>query len=93
MSLLKLPRESGSIILTDLPAGKYNITISNGEDAYYEESEANATFNVYDNVVTKDNFFAYFDDEGVLRSVVPFDELIFKGKFADLGIDHIVETL
>ena len=72
-----------------LPAGTYIVKIHNGENGFYTESQANATFNVYDNVVTNDTFFAYFDKSGNLRDVVPFDELIFKGEFSDLT-DYVI---
>ncbi|MDO5832347.1 MAG: adhesin, partial [Methanobrevibacter sp.] len=41
------------------------------------------------NVVTQDNFYEFFNDEGYLLDSVEFDELIFKGEFEDL-VDHIV---
>ena len=44
----------------------------------------NELTNVTDRVVTQTNFFSFFDDEGNLLDAVTFDELIFKGEFADL---------
>ena len=40
------------------------------------------------NVVTPDNFFEFFSEEGVLRDEVTFDELIFRGEF-----DAVVEFI
>jgi predicted outer membrane repeat protein len=59
------------------------------DDISYNYAEDETTFQVLDNVVTQDNFFYYFDEGGVLLEDIPYDELIFKGDFDDLGIDII----
>ncbi len=42
--------------------------------------------------VTKDNFYSYFDDQGILLDNVTFDELIFQGEFSDLAAGYVIIT-
>ena len=44
------------------------------------------------NIVTQDNFYNFFDDAGILKDTVPFDELIFKGSFSDLAAGYVILT-
>jgi hypothetical protein len=72
--------------------GVYNLTAKYVDDSLlFTQSEANATLNVsgINNVVTQENFFEFFDESGALLIDVPFDELIFKGEFKDLGINTV----
>ena len=45
---------------------------------------------VSSNVVTKDTFSNYFDENGTLLSTVTSEELTFKGDISDVGVDKIV---
>lgn len=55
-------------------AGIYTFTMPTGD----------VTVTVLTNIVTKDNFYSFFDDSGTLQDNVPFDELIFQGEFSNL---------
>ena len=63
---------------------KVNYTDSTGEFSY---AEATATLNVtgVNNIVTPETVSLFFDENGVLKSDIPFDELVFKGVFNNLG--------
>ena len=72
--------------------GIYDLVAKYVDDSLlFTQSQANATLNVsgINNVVTKENFFEFFDESGALLNDVPFNELIFKGEFEDLGISTI----
>ena len=67
--------------------GTYELTAKFVDDSLlFAESEDTATLNVsgLNNIVTQDNFFDFFADNGVLYDDVPFDELIFQGNFENL---------
>ena len=67
----------------------YTINVTyNGDDYYYSIWDT-TTFRLLDNVVEEDIFYDYFDESGFLRSVVPYDNLIFKGDFSNL-VDYII---
>ena len=68
------------ITISDLTAGKYDIAVTYGDETY-TLINATSDVSVYGNVVTNETFFIYFDEDGLLREEVPFDELIFKGVF------------
>jgi hypothetical protein len=61
-----------------------------GNDAVYIASgsgnvvEDNLPSGELTNIVTQDNFYDFFDDAGVLKESIAFDELIFNGTFSDL---------
>jgi len=62
-----------------------------GDDSVYIQDasgntiiEDNTGIDTSDNIVTPENFFSFFDDEGFLLDSVNFDELIFKGDFSNL---------
>uniref|UniRef100_UPI003864408C hypothetical protein n=1 Tax=Methanobrevibacter sp. TaxID=66852 RepID=UPI003864408C len=59
-----------------------NTVIENNHGAYVEPVPAN--------VVTQDNFFEFFDEDGFLLDTVEFDELIFSGEFSDLLPDKYI---
>ncbi|MBR4448363.1 Ig-like domain repeat protein [Methanobrevibacter sp.] len=72
--------------------GIYNLTAKFVDDSLlFTESNDTAVLNVSGiyNIVTKDNFFEFFGDNGVISSDLPFNELIFQGEFKDLGINVI----
>ncbi len=68
----------------DLKIGENNITVSYAGDLLVTDNVASELFEVIGNVVTQDNFYSYFDNNGNLLSDIPFDELIFSGEFEDL---------
>ncbi|MBE6498945.1 MAG: hypothetical protein E7Z80_00140 [Methanobrevibacter thaueri] len=79
-------------ILITKTIGIYNLTAKyNDNTLIFVKSNATATLNVsgINNIVTKENFFDFFDASGSLLNTVPFDELIFKGEFKDLGVNII----
>ena len=55
----------------------------------YGQSQGTGTVNA-GMVVTKDNFYSFFDENGILRDEVTFDELIFQGKFSNLAAGHVI---
>ena len=75
-SLISHEAEGNDAIYVKEIEGNQNIS-----NNYGRESEAN--------VVTPENFFEFFDDEGLLKDGMPFDKLIFKGEF-DKGVSHIL---
>ena len=42
------------------------------------------------NIVTQDNFYSFFDEDGSLLNNVTFDELIFQGEFSDLAAGYVI---
>jgi predicted outer membrane repeat protein len=70
--------------------GENKVNVLYDGDANYTMNRNSTNFTAYGNVVTNDTFFTYFDQNGLLRDEVKFDELFFDGLFSDLpGIDRI----
>ena len=71
---------------------KANYTDSTGEFSY---SEAAATLNVtgVNNIVTPGTFSMFFDENGNLKSDLPFDELYFEGTFENMGVITIGKSI
>ncbi|MBP3791637.1 MAG: right-handed parallel beta-helix repeat-containing protein [Methanobrevibacter sp.] len=83
------------VFITKEP-GKYNITAKYiDETAQFANSEENKTLTVsgINNIVTPENFHNFFDENGVLKEDVPFDEIIFKGTFDNLGVITINDEI
>ncbi len=57
----------------------------------YGQSQGTGTVNA-GIVVTKDNFYSFFDENGILRDAVTFDELIFQGAFSNLAAGYVIIT-
>ena len=70
--------------VSDLPAGENTVKVDYDGDGKFKSSTNSTTFKVFDGIVTNETFFIYFDEDGLLREEVPFDELIFKGEFSDI---------
>ena len=81
--VLSFTDSKANVTISDLTAGKYDIAVTYGDETY-TLINATSDVSVYGNVVTNETFFIYFDEEGLLREEVPFDELIFKGEFSDI---------
>ena len=81
--VLSFTDSKANVTISDLNAGKYNIAVTYGDETY-TLINATSDVSVYGNVVTNETFFIYFDEDGLLREEVPFDELIFKGEFSDI---------
>ena len=64
---------------------KANYSDATGEFSY---GEATATLNVtgINNIVTPETFSMFFDENGALKSDLPFDELYFEGTFENMGV-------
>ena len=70
--------------VSDLPAGENTVKVDYDGDGKFKPSTNSTTFKVFDGIVTNETFFIYFDEDGLLREEVPFDELVFKGEFSNL---------
>ena len=81
--VLSFTDSKANVTISDLTAGKYDITVTYGDETY-TLINATSEVSVYGNVVTNETFFIYFDEDGLLREEVPFDELVFKGEFSDI---------
>ena len=81
--VLSFTDSKANVTISDLTAGKYDIAVTYGDETY-TLINATSDVSVYGNVVTNETFFIYFDEDGLLRGEVPFDELIFKGEFSDI---------
>ena len=81
--VLSFTDSKANVTISDLNAGKYDIAVTYGDETY-TLINATSDVSVYGNVVTNETFFIYFDEDGLLREEVPFDELIFKGEFSDI---------
>ena len=81
--VLSFTDSKANVTIFDLTAGKYDIAVTYGDETY-TLINATSDVSVYGNVVTNETFFIYFDEDGLLREEVPFDELIFKGEFSDI---------
>ena len=80
------------ILSNNYPEGNYNITAkymdSNG---VYTSSMNKATLKVISTslIVTNSTFFNFFDENGLLKSGIDANELIFSGLFSNLGVNTI----
>ena len=81
--VLSFTDSKANVTISDLTACKYDIAVTYGDETY-TLINATSDVSVYGNVVTNETFFIYFDEDGLLREEVPFDELIFKGEFSDI---------
>ena len=81
--VLSFTDSKANVTISDLTVGKYDIAVTYGDETY-TLINATSDVSVYGNVVTNETFFIYFDEDGLLREEVPFDELIFKGEFSDI---------
>ena len=81
--VLSFTDSKANVTISDLTAGKYDIAVTYGDETY-TLINASSDVSVYGNVVTNETFFIYFDEDGLLREEVPFDELVFKGEFSDI---------
>ena len=81
--VLSFTDSKANVTISDLTAGKYDIAVTYGDETY-ALINATSDVSVYGNVVTNETFFIYFDEDGLLREEVPFDELVFKGEFSDI---------
>ena len=81
--VLSFTDSKANVTISDLTAGKYDIAVTYGDETY-TLINSTSDVSVYGNVVTNETFFIYFDEDGLLREEVPFDELIFKGEFSDI---------
>ena len=81
--VLSFTDSKANVTISDLTAGKYDIAVTYGDETY-TLINATSDVSVYGNVVTNETFFIYFDEDGLLREEVPFDELIFEGEFSDI---------
>ena len=81
--VLSFTDSKANVTISDLTAGKYDIAVTYGDETY-TLINATSDVSVYGNVVTNETFFIYFDEDGLLREEVPFDELVFKGEFSDI---------
>ena len=91
--VLSFVDSKASVTVSGLSDGNYDVEVVSSNKAY---TLVNATskVSVYGNVVTNETFFIYFDEDGVLRNEVPFNELIFKGEFSNLvGVISIDKAL
>ncbi|WP_019267219.1 Ig-like domain repeat protein [Methanobrevibacter smithii] len=70
--------------VSDLVAGVNTVVVNYYGDDNFKPSTNSTIFKVFDGVVTNETFFVYFDEDGLLREEVPFDELVFKGEFSNL---------
>ena len=67
------------------PVGDYQIIPSGLTSADYKITFVPGTLTVnLTNIVTQDNFYSFFYENGELRDNVTFDELIFQDEFSDL---------
>ena len=81
--VLSFTDSKANVTISDLTAGKYDIAVTYGDETY-TLINATSDVSVYGNVVTNETFFIYFDEDGLLREEVPFDELVFRGEFSDI---------
>ena len=78
--------ENGTANLNiNLPSGKYVVTAINPVN----NEQKGFNINVTGNSVTNDTFFIYFDENGVLRNNIIFNDLIFVGNFTGLNVSAI----
>ena len=79
--------EAKDTIIISKQTGNYTITARYSDETQEfaaNESTANLEVTGIDNIVTPENIAKFFDGN-VVKSDLPFNELIFKGEFKDLG--------
>ena len=82
----KLINGKTTIDIPDLAVGNTNAAVVYFGDKKYADKTINIVFTVIGNTVTNDTFFNYFDKDGVLKSDIPFSDLIFTGSFSGLNL-------
>ena len=66
----------------DIEVGLNDLTVSYSGNKVISPESKTVTFYGLDNVVFTEVFFDFFDENGILKKDVPYDDLIFKGAFA-----------
>jgi hypothetical protein len=84
-----------TVVSTVAAEASTNYTIDANDDAIYATSgsaeiEMLIASSYTTNIVTQDNFYDFFDDSGVLKADVPYDELIFQGNFSGLAAGYVI---
>ena len=90
-----LNNHAKSTLIINKATGIYSITVKYVDDTKeFVAGDAVKTLNVtgIDNIVTPETIDKFFDN-GVLKSDLPFDELIFKGEFNDIGLITIKKSI
>ena len=82
----KLINGKTTIDIPDLAVGNTNAAVVYFGDKKYADKTINIVFTVIGNTVTNYTFFNYFDKDGVLKSDIPFSDLIFTGNFSGLNL-------
>lgn len=82
----KLINGKTTIDIPDLAVGNTNAAVVYFGDKKYADKTINIVFTVIGNTVTNYTFFNYFDKDGVLKSDIPFSDLIFTGSFSGLNL-------
>lgn len=85
----KLINGKTTIDMPDLAAGNTNAAVVYFGDKKYADKTINIVFTVIGNTVTNYTFFNYFDKDGVLKSDIPFSNLIFAGNFSGLNLSTL----
>ena len=79
---------AGNSLVSSSFEGDDSVYIRNADGNTVIENNTGASETT--NIVTPENFFEFFNDEGILDESIPFDELIFKGDFENIGVDKII---
>lgn len=85
----KLINGKTTIDIPDLAVGNTNAAVVYFGDKKYADKTINIVFTVIGNTVTNYTFFNYFDKDGVLKSDIPFSNLIFAGNFSGLNLSTL----
>ena len=85
----KLINGKTTIDIPDLAVGNTNAAVVYFGDKKYADKTINIVFTVIGNTVTNYTFFNYFDKDGVLKSDIPFSDLIFAGNFSGLNLSTL----
>ena len=79
---------SSDVVATDNGVASVTYTVKGNDQITVKSGSQTLTVPVttkeLTNIVTNETFFIYFDEDGLLREEVPFDELVFKGEFSNL---------
>ena len=65
----------------NIEVGLNNLTVTYSGNKVISSDSKDATFYGLDNVVFAEVFFDFFDENGILKDDVPYNDLIFKGAF------------